>query len=89
MRPCRVCGNKVRGELDRHHLLPKAVRKPGVRQLTMKLCKAKKGCNTHFRFHQGEREAARDIRDKCEPYEIQWMVEQVGSTWVRTIYPPK
>lgn len=89
MRPCRVCGNDAKGELDRHHLLPKAVRKPGTRQITVKLCKAKNGCNTHFKFHEGNKTAARKIRKTLAPSEIQWMVEQVGSTWVRTIYPPK
>jgi hypothetical protein len=79
----------VKGQLDRHHLLPKAVRTPGERQITVKLCRAKRGCNTHYNFHMGNRDSARAIRRVLTSGEVQWMVEQVGSTWVRTIYPPK
>lgn len=86
-KPCRVCGNRNPGELNRHHLLPKSVREKGTNQLTVKLCRDDKGCTVHQRFHQGDKDAARQIRAILRLEEVNWMKNIVGRTWVQTIYP--
>lgn len=88
-KPCRVCGNKTKGEINRHHLLPKCDRQPGTRQVTIRLCKDQFGCRAHHRFHAGEKKAAYQIRAALSWKELDWMQEQVGWEWVQTIYPAK
>ena len=88
-RPCIVCGNDNKSELNRHHLLPREVRPRhgNIRQILVKLCAEKYGCAIHYRFHTGEREAAMDIRENLEDWELEWMIDMVGQEWVDTIYP--
>lgn len=89
LKPCIVCGNVTKGELSRHHLLPKDVRDRGTRQITVKLCKDQLGCKVHHRFHQGDKKAAVSIRKNLLHDDYLWMIGQVGETWVRTIYPSR
>lgn len=90
MRPCRVCGNDNPGELNRHHLLPKYIRKQigwGASQITIKLCRDQHGCQVHRAFHAGDLEAAREIREVLEPWEVYWMATRTSWDWVNEIYP--
>lgn len=87
-KPCIVCGNANKSQLNRHHLLPRADRpEPNVRQVTVKLCAEKYGCMAHYNFHMGDRDAAMAIRKNLDDWHVDWMVEQVGAEWVQTIYP--
>jgi hypothetical protein len=90
-RPCIVCGHADKNELNRHHLLPKEVRPRdgNVRQILVKLCAEKYGCRSHFDFHVGDKEAAMNIRENLEDWEVEWMIDMVGEEWVQTIYPER
>lgn len=87
MRNCRVCGNSIRKQLNRHHLLPREIRRKGTRQITVKLCRDGKGCAVHQRFHQGETLAAMIIREHLKKTEVSWMIGNVGTEWVEKTYP--
>lgn len=86
-RPCAVCGNVERAQLNRHHLLDKSVRRKGTTQLTIKLCRDQNGCKTHLLFHNGDPRAAKKIRAILDPADIVWMENKVGKDWVAKTYP--
>lgn len=86
-KPCAVCGNATKGQLNRHHLITKEHRRKGTAQLTIKLCRDQEGCRTHLLFHKGDKRAARKIRAILEPADITWMEQIVGKDWVAATYP--
>lgn len=87
MRPCRVCGNNKRDELNAHHLIPGELRTKGMDQMTMKLCRDQKGCKTHMKHHRGSVKASRAIRSHMRKYELEWLIEIMGKDWVDRTYP--
>jgi hypothetical protein len=87
MRPCLYCGSREKGQLNRHHLLPKECRRKGEPQFTVKLCRDQYGCRAHLKFHKGNKRVAKVIRHNMRKKHYNWLIEKMGKEWVDEVYP--